>query len=117
MQVSVYEGEMLVGTAAIEHLDPPMGVAFGPLSPSNHYNLDAHANAVEGEYVGDRGQALAAVVGQRDTLNAAIAIEDWLASGLGVHLTLFFKDGANFAALFAAHPDYRAYYPHLDGDS
>ena len=118
MQVSVYEGEMLVGTAVLEHLDPPMGVAFGPFSPSNHYNIDTHANAVEGKYKADRGQLLAAILVQHDMLaTASIAIEDWSASNLGIHLNLFFRDGKNFAALFASHPDYKAYYPHLDSGS
>ena len=118
MQVSVHEGEMLVGTAVLEHLDPPMGMAFGPFLPSDRYNRDRHANTVEGEYVGDRGQSLAAIVVQHGTLEtASIAIEDWSSPGLGMQLTLFFKDGENFAALFAEHPDYKAYYPPLDNGS
>ncbi|MDP5279358.1 hypothetical protein Q9Q95_10535 [Sphingomonas sp. DG1-23] len=118
MQVSVYEGEMLVGTAVLEHLDPPMGVAFGPFSPSSYYNFTAYANTVEGNYVGDRGQSLSTTAVQHGTLaTAAIAIADWSASNLGMELTLFLKDGEDFAALFAGHPDYGAYYPHLDEGS
>ncbi|WP_143075094.1 hypothetical protein [Sphingobium sp. AP50] len=95
-----------------------MGVASGPFSPSEHYNRDAHANMIEEEYVGDRGQSLAAILVQHNMpAVASIAIEDWSASNLGVQLTLFFKDGETFAALFAKHPDYRAYYPHLDSGS
>lgn len=114
MQVSVYEGEMLVGVANLEHLDPPMGVAFGPLSPTGDYASDTHANVVEGEYVADRGQCLVAFADQHGSLAASVAIEDWAAPEIGKQLTLFFRDGEDFAALFADHPDYRAYYPHLD---
>jgi hypothetical protein len=118
MQISVYESEILVGTAVIEHLDPPMGVAFGPFSPSDDYDRNTHANTVEGEYVGDRGRSLAAIIMEHHTPTVAtIAIGDWSTSNLGMELTLFFKDGENFAALFAAHADYRAYYPHLDNGS
>ncbi|RSU62293.1 hypothetical protein DAH51_01690 [Sphingobium yanoikuyae] len=118
MQVRIYEGEMLVGTAVLEHLDPPMGVAFGPFSPSDRYNRDAHANMIEDEYVGDRGRSLVAILAQHNTpAEASIAIEDWSASKLGVQLTLFFKEGQTFVAVFATHPDYRAYYPHLDSGS
>ncbi|BCA60007.1 hypothetical protein HMP06_2776 [Sphingomonas sp. HMP6] len=60
MQVSLHEGPTLVGTATIEHLDPPMGVAFGPFEPSEHYSLDRHANVIEGEFVEDRGRVLTA---------------------------------------------------------
>jgi hypothetical protein len=110
MQVSIYQGEMLVGTAILEHLDPPMGVAFGTFSPSRHYNPDAHANVTEGEYVGDRGKTLIANDDHASTVDAAsIAIEDY--GDLGRQLTLFFRDGQKFAALFATHPDYLAYFP------
>lgn len=116
MQVSVYQGEMQVGTAILEHLDPPMGVAFGAFSPSAHYNPDTHANVIDGKYAGDRGESLTASYDQHFTLEASsIAIEDY--GDLGRELTLFFKDGETFAALFAAHPDYRAYFPDLDNGS
>ncbi|CCW18903.1 hypothetical protein EBBID32_32600 [Sphingobium indicum BiD32] len=117
MQIQVFEGETLVGTATIKHLDPPMGVAFGPFSPTSDYASSAHANVVEGDYVGDRGLVLAATADQHDFLDASIAIEDWTDPEIGKQLTMFFKDGENFAAFFAEHPDYRAYYPHLANGS
>ncbi|QXQ05902.1 hypothetical protein KX816_17090 [Sphingosinicellaceae bacterium] len=90
-----------------------MGVAFGAFLPSDQYNSDAHANVIDGEYLGDRGESLTAIDDQHSTLEtASIAIEDY--GDLGRQLTLFFRDGESFAALFAVHPDYRAYYPHLD---
>jgi hypothetical protein len=108
MQVEVFQGEMLVGTAVLEHLDPPMGVAFGPFSPSADYVSHAHANVIEGEYVGEKGLLLAATVDEHGTLAASIAIADWAAAEMGQELTLYFKDGGTFGALFADHPDYRA---------
>ncbi|WP_084582052.1 hypothetical protein [Sphingomonas azotifigens] len=115
MQVNVIEGDMLIGAAAIEHLDPPMGVAFGPFSPTLVYASASHANVIEGEYVGDKGLILAATADPHGALNASIAIEDY--GDLGRQLTLFFRDGETFAALFATHPDYIAYYPHLANGS
>jgi hypothetical protein len=117
MQVKVFEYNMLVGTATLEHLDPPMGVAFGPFSPTTDYAPDAHANVVDGEYLGDKGLVLAATADPHGSLDASIAIEDWAAPENGKQLTLFFRDGENFASLFAKHPDYRAYYPNLDTGS
>lgn len=111
MQVSVFEGETLIGTATLEHLDPPMGVAFGPFAPTPAYQTQAHANVIEGEFVGNKGLGLAASADQHGTLNASIGIEDWIADEFGRQLTLFFKNGESFAALFADHPDYRAYFP------
>ncbi len=117
MQVKVFEGEMLVGTATLEHLDPPMCVAFGPFSPTPNYAPNAHANVVEGEYVADKGLVLAATAAHHGSLDALIAIEDWDVPELGKQLTLFFQVGESFAALFAEHPDYRAYYPRLGNGS
>jgi len=117
MQVNVYEGETLVGTAALEHLDPPMGVAFGPFWPTSHFESNAHANVVDGEYVRDNGRSLTAIADRHGALAASITIIDCANPDLGKELTLFFEDAENFAALFAAHPDYRANYPHLDEGS
>lgn len=117
MQVNVFESEVLVGTATLEHLDPPMGVAFGPFSPTLDYAPNAHANVIDGQYVGDKGLVLAAIADHYGSLDASIAIEDWADPEIGKQLTLFFKDGENFAALFAEHSDYRAYYPNLANGS
>ncbi|PJI87108.1 hypothetical protein DAH55_08320 [Sphingomonas koreensis] len=110
MHVKIFERGILVGSATLKNLDPPMGVAFGPFLPTPDYARDAHANVVEGQYVGDRGLVLVAIADQRGALDASIAIEDWADVEFGAQLTLFFRDGENFAALFAQHPDYMAYF-------
>jgi hypothetical protein len=111
MQVSIHQGQTLIGIATLEHLDPPMGVAFGPFSPSNGYDRDKHANAVDGDYVGDRGQSLSVCHDQHGLLKtASIAIEDWADPEIGKHLTVWFQDGRDFAAYFSAHDDFKAYY-------
>ena len=68
MQVNVLEGDVLIGAATMEYLHPPMGVAFGPFSPTINYMSASHANVVEGEYVGDKGLILAATAEPHDTL-------------------------------------------------
>lgn len=111
MQVSVHQAGAVIGIAVLEHLDPPMGVAFGPFSPSAQYDRDQHANTVEGDYVADRGELLSANAVLHGRLNASIAIEDWTDPEIGKQLTLLFRDGGDFAALFSTHADYLAYYP------
>ena len=111
MQVEILKGDMLIGAASIEHLDPPMGVAFGPFFPSIDYASASHANVIEGEHVGDKGLFLVATANPHGALNASIAIHDY--GDLGREMTLFFRDDKTFAALFAAHPDYTIYYPRL----
>jgi hypothetical protein len=111
MQVSVYRDGALIGTAILEHLDPPMGVAFGPFVSSDQYDRDQHANTVEGEYVGDKGQSLSVRADQLGPLKtASIAIEDWSDPEIGKQLTVWFQDGDDFAAIFSTHNDYKAYY-------
>lgn len=111
MQVSVYQNGTAIGTAILEHLDPPMGVAFGPFSPSDRYDRDQHANTIEGDYIDDKGQSLSVRAEQHGRLNiASIAIEDWAAPEIGKQLTVWFQDGGDFVALFSAHDGYKAYY-------
>jgi hypothetical protein len=111
MQVSVYQDETLLGAAILEHLDPPMGVAFGPFVPSDHYDRDKHANAVEGKYVGDNGQSLSVRANQHEALKTvSVTIEYWADAAIENQLTVWFQDGRDFAALFSTHNDYKAYY-------
>ena len=110
MQVQIYEREILIGNATLEHLDPPMGVAYGPFLPTPVYARDAHANVVEGQYVGDKGLELSAIADQHVALDASVAIDDYADIEIGKQLTLFFRDGESFEALFAHHPDYVAYF-------
>lgn len=111
MQVSIHQGGIAIGTAVLEHLDPPMGVAFGPFSPSDQYDRDRHANMIEGAYIGDRGRSLSVLADQQGLLKtASIAIEDWADPEIGKQLTVWFQDGSDFAALFSTHDDHKAYY-------
>lgn len=117
MQVSVHEGPTIVGTATIQHLDPPMGVAFGPFMPSRHYHRDRHANVVEGKFVDDRGRVLSARLDRYGVLlTHTVAIEDCTGRPY-IELTLFFSDGNDFADVFSTHADYIAYYSHLGNGS
>jgi hypothetical protein len=73
---------------------------------------DKHANTVEGKHVDDKGQSLSVCGDQHGVLKtASIAIEDWADPVVGKHLTVWFQDGGDFAALFPAHDHFKAYYP------
>lgn len=110
MQVSVYQNETLIGTASLEHLDPPMGIAFGPFSPSEDYDRVRHANVIDGKHVGDNGESLTACDEGRTPLKGcSVAIAD--AEGLDGEreLTAWFESSEDFAAVFATHDDFKAY--------
>lgn len=110
MDVTVYQGRVLIGTGVLQHLDPPMGVAFGPFMPNGEYDRDEYANVIEGEYVDDRGKSLTLHVPHGALQTAWIAIEDWHDPEVGKHLSVGFKDSEDFATHFSEHPEYRAYY-------
>jgi hypothetical protein len=111
MQISVFQGEALIGTAIIEHLDPPMGVAFGPFVPSDQYDRNQHADVLDGNYIGDKGHSFLARANQHGLLKTnTITIEDWSDPKIGMQLTVWFRDGGDFAALFSEHADYKTYY-------
>jgi hypothetical protein len=109
MQVRVYRDETLIGTAMMEGLDPSMGVAYGPFSPAGQYDREQHANVIEGDYIGDRGQALSVYADQHGRLVAVkIAILDWADPDVGKELELLFQDSCEFTAVFSTHSLYRA---------
>jgi len=111
MQVCVYQNNIAIGTAVLEHLDPPMGVAYGPFLPSDHYDRGQHANTVEGDYIDDRGRSLSVCAEQYGPIKtASIAIEDWTDPEIGRHLTIWFQDRSEFEAFFSTHEDYKVYY-------
>ena len=93
-----------------------MGVAFGPFVPTGHYARSRHANAIDGEFVSDRGRDLSARTDRFGILRIrSLSIEDWINPPY-IELTLYFSDGDVFAEVFATHADYIAYYPHLEND-
>jgi hypothetical protein len=89
-----------------------MGVAFGPFTPSDQYDRDQHANVVEGDYVGDRGQSFLVCTDHHRRINsAAVSIADSTDTLGERELTIWFQDGGEFAEFFSEHDDYKAYYP------
>ena len=99
MWVEVFYGRDLIGRARLDHLDPPMGVAFGVFTPTISYNQEAHAGP-------DRGLIVKTVQGEQIECEGA-AIES--APGhlglevLGIPYPIY-------SQYFAAHPDYEAYW-------
>ncbi|MFT3987085.1 hypothetical protein [Aestuariivirga sp.] len=111
MQVRVYREGTLIGTANLEHLDPPMGVAFGPFDASDHYERGRDANVIDGQYAGDNGRQLLVYADENTPLKTASnLIEDDSDPRIGKQLSLMFENSDDFDALFSSHDDYKAYY-------
>lgn len=112
MKVEVLQGEAVIGSAVLLHLDPPMGVALGPFTPSAQYDRARHANTVEGVCVDDLEKSLCVRADEGgDISTTAIAIDDF-ADSLGERqLTVWFANGNDYSAVFSEHDEFKAYYP------
>ncbi|KUO55918.1 MAG: hypothetical protein APF82_06015 [Sphingomonadales bacterium BRH_c42] len=110
MIVTIFEADTLIGSAEIFALDPPMGVAMAKFRPAPAYDVERHANVVDGDYVADRGDILRIELpGGIRLRSQAISIQDWPALGeFELHILGILEP--DFDELFKDHPDYRAYY-------
>lgn len=87
-----------------------MGVAMATFSPSSAYNVEQHANVVDGDYVGDRGENLRIEMKNGMELKSeAISILDFpTLNEIEIHILGIFEP--SFDELFADHSDYKAYW-------
>lgn len=110
MKVTIYEADTPIGEAEIFALDPPMGVAMATFKPLAAYNVEQHANVVDGDYIEDRGGRLRIEMADGVPLiSQAISIQDWPAlEEREVHILGILEP--NFETLFGEHPDYKSYW-------
>ncbi len=110
MKVTIYEADTPIGEAEIFALDPPMGVAMAKFKPLSAYDVERHANVVDGDYIEDRGRGLRTVVHDGVPLiSRAISIQAWPALGeYEVHILGILEP--SFETLFCDHPDFKSYW-------
>jgi len=110
MKVTIYEADTPIGEAEIFALDPPMGVAMAKFKPLAAYDVEQHANVVDGDYIEDRGERLRIEMADGVSLiSQAISIQDWPALGeREVHILGILEP--SFEALFGEHPDFKSYW-------
>lgn len=111
MEAVILKGDTVLGTGIVQHLDPPMGVAFGPFTPSSRYSAYLHANTIDGEYLGDKAADFVAIVDGAPVQAATIALEDYSRALGEHHFTIWFREGKEYDHLFQNHPAFKAYYP------
>jgi hypothetical protein len=112
MRVHLLWNNVTLGAANLTQLDPPMGVAMGSFEASDHYDQHAHANVIEGAYIGDKGISFVVVSDTHGQINCAnIAIEDFAESMDVRQLTLFGIPYPEYVRFFGEYDDYKAYYP------
>ena len=111
MLVTVFAGSSLIGTALLDQLDPPMGVAGGRFMPTANYDPHCHANVIEGEFDLSRGQSLSVHADDAGLLDThRVDIEDWTTTAGEKLLYVAFCDGRVFEKLFSSYDDYRSYF-------
>ena len=87
-----------------------LAVAMAKFKPLPGYQVDRHANVIDGEYVGDRSELLRVEAAHGIALkSSAISIQDWPRPGeREVHLLGIYEP--RFEELFREHPDFKAYW-------
>lgn len=110
MKVTIYDAASPIGEAEIFALDPPMWVAMAKFTPLPAYNAKLHANVVDGDYMGDRGENLRMELADGVALKSqAISIQDWPTLGeCEVHILGILEP--SFEELFREHPDFTSYW-------
>ena len=110
MQLRVFEGKTLVGDAHVYALDPPMCVAIAKFEPAAGYDLNRHANVIDGDYVGDRSKLLRLEMSDGTEMkSAAISIQDFpTISEREIHIIEIFEP--SFDMVFGEHPHFKDYW-------
>jgi hypothetical protein len=112
MNVAIYFEGSQIGSANLNQLDPPMGVASGAFVPAPDYVAERHANVIDGEAVADLGGVLeirSEEFGILPKLDAAIqdfsaAIDEIVIDVIGIPYPLYHE-------MFSEYEGFKAYYP------
>ncbi len=111
MFVDILLNDIVIGRSNLDRLDPPMGVAMGSFVATDAYDRTLHANVIEGNDIGDRGQALTVQSSDHGEIaHTGLNIEDF-SDGLGeIEISVIGIAQADYERFFSANPHYRAYY-------
>jgi len=110
MKLKIFENDKLIGGAEVFALDPSMGVAQAKFHPAQDYEPMRHANVIDGDYVGDRGDILRLEMADGSAMESkAISIQDFPSlNEREVHILSISQSA--FSQLFSDHPHFRDYY-------
>jgi hypothetical protein len=112
VKVDLFAEGLLIGSAELDKLDPPMGCALGDFSPSEHYDPLQHAIFRDGEHAAseDLVPISVALTDGRQIVCLGVTIFDGRpyldeleADVIGMELDAY-RD------LFSAHPHYISHY-------
>lgn len=110
MRVDVFDDLTIIGTAVLDRLDPPMGVASGIFTPSSEYQRGRHARMIDGALSQDFTARLnARADGRGQVERVRIEIEDWSEIAGEIQLWAYFESGLDYDPIFSEYDDYKAY--------
>jgi hypothetical protein len=108
MKVEVFAGDTVIGVGELNKLDPPMGGADGPFTPTAHYNPTRHAGEIGGEPNRQHDTKLT-IRGPKGNIECgAVYLADFK-DALG-EIELIVSGMSDFKSYFGEHPHYKQYY-------
>lgn len=111
MKVEILYRGKVIGCSDLEPIDPPMGVAAGPLDATPDYDPLLHAYSIDGDDNDVNSEALSARSAEFGMIVCAgIGIEDFSKTLNELIVTILGIAEPDYATVFAAHPWYKAYW-------
>jgi len=109
MKVEILFEDEVIGTGELNGLDPPMGVAFGPFTPTAAYDPARHAGVI-GENDNDLGLGANLTARGPDGMIecAGVGLQDFQESVGEIDVSLL--GISEFERYFGDHPAYKEYY-------
>lgn len=106
----ISEGEQ-IGSVELTDLDPPMGCALGPLTPTAYYDPQRHASYLGGDWVGDaRSPITVALIDGTPVECVGVCIFDGQPHLDEIEADILGMEQEVYEALFVNHSHYLEYY-------
>lgn len=110
MLVKIFEDQTQIAAAEVYAPDPPMGVAVARLTPTEAYDSKRHANVIDGEFFGDRGDILQIETDDGTAIVCrVISIQDYPTLNER-YVEMIGITEPSLEKLFADHPDFMSYW-------
>ncbi|AGS22464.1 hypothetical protein [Rhizobium etli] len=109
MKVEILYRGKVIGCSDLQPVDPPMGVAAGPLDATLDYDPLLHAYVIDGDDNDVDSNALSARSAEFGMIICAVVcVEDFNKTLNELNVTLLGIAEPDYATVFAAHPMHEA---------
>jgi hypothetical protein len=109
MRAEILADDKVIGTAELDRLDPPMGVAHGPFTATPAYERAIHAGEVDGQPNEIAADVSLTVRGPQGVLECqGVWIADFQDTLGEIQVSVI--GISDYETYFRDYPDYRAYW-------